>query len=389
MADAARTVKHYVSDCLDERHPYDVQKGFGGQRERDAGKVFDGLDGADALLDSLVDTSLSHEEKAKAAHYLYSRSASQEEKITLLEKSCVSKVVGCLRMSKFPLLEQQCFQILRSLCILPQGCYYVVNCGGVEAMVNSLVNQSMTEERVDARVAAAQALFQLCANTTGLRWVLKAEECEDFIPETFADTRCAPVEPGVVVHSIGTVLDGETPGTKLSQLLLGTLSQILLLAPGIFAVLHYKELFMKVLVNCLQFISDVGVLRQQKEYAKHLFTALWNLEMDQSGVEAVEEVDIPSKLFVIFSLFCDAPDVVDFEIQRVVMGAISASYKLTSVKQASLTVSSNNKTRIVRLLDYLRKINDVEKAQKQESGKAKNNTVAILKNSVQCVRLSF
>lgn len=213
-------VRHYVSDCLAERVPYDPQKGFAGARARDAGRVFDGVmpGTLDTLQHTLTNAQSHNEQRARAAHLLCAHAASQEVKMKLIQRGLASSVTAALTPLLPPAeeewgeekeqtgmdvdedaltLERECFLLLRSLCILPHGCYATVQSGGLRCVLQSLQwvgNNgsssaassvlSLREKRCKARTAAAEVLYQLSCNMAGRVWML---DVDDYTELRFAD----------------------------------------------------------------------------------------------------------------------------------------------------------------------------------------------------------
>ncbi|EPY28158.1 hypothetical protein STCU_00522 [Strigomonas culicis] len=389
MADAARSVKHYVSDCLEERHPYDIKKGFGGRNERDAGKVFDGFstEGIEDNLSNLTDSSISDTEKAKATHFLYSHSASEEKKIFLLEKGCVSIIVSVLRNTQDALLENQCFLLLRSLCVIPHGCYPVVRSGGLERALHALTDESQKESRDAARTSAAHLVYQISVNPSGVRWMLQIDDGDQFKLKTAVDAPASvEVTPADILRTVTLVLQTEARGGKMVAYAAGAFSNMVALQPGLEAVLCEPD---DVLAVVDRYLSQVTAPALFDELVASLLTALWNIAMDQRGVECLEKFQIPSRLCDLFLLVSANVEAIPLSAQRVTMGALSACHKLTSIKDSSVeAVGVEGKPRVLLLIEYLRTINRKEEAAKANGREPSNDVVAILKNTNQCIRFS-
>lgn len=392
MAEAARSVKHYVSDCLEERHPYDVQKGFAGRYDRDRGRVFDGFlpGGIDDLVRSLDDVSIGDPERAKAVHHLYAHSASQEMKITLLQKNVVTLIVQILRRRPFNLLEHQCFLLLRSLCTIPQGCFPVVDGGGVEMALMSMLDVENKEERQDARTAAAHLIFQVAFNFAGVRWMLRVEDCTEFKLRD-ADAELAPFLMRIedVMKGVVFVLDTEPPNTKIAFHSVSALAQLTTIAP----VLHFSVDDGKPLDTVARLLADVSKVPEWRGmlamFLCQLLISTHNIAMDQKCVEAVEERGVPDILFLIFErMGVSAEQVLPYSIQRHLMGAISAVYKLTPTKLKAPMPMGEYPSRVMALVKYLEQINEIVDASRREGKEPHDDIVAISKNTVQSIRLS-
>lgn len=401
MAEAARTVKHYVSDCLEERYPYDASRGFAGQPTRDAGKVFNGFAPfvIDDLLNRLSDPAVNDSERAKAVHHLYAYSASQETKMQLVQKEAVPLLVAILRHSPPPPpppLEQQCFLVLRSLCTVPQGCYPVVRSGGLEAALHA-VHDDDDGQRHAAREAAAHMLFQLSASLPGRQWML-AEEGDDegsaFMSGLglTAMTAAAPrdrMDAVQVVHGLLTAVSKEPTGTVVGQHLMGTIAQLSSETAGITACLG-NAVTMATLAECL----DACVAHPQWSSAPFvafladLLCTVWNLALDEAGLPLVQDADLPERLFRLFALVSADPNVAPRLVQRHLMGALSAVYKLSRLKLRSVEPLGPSPSRVHALVEYLRGINTIEDTARHSGVAVDRNVIAISKNTVQCVRLA-
>lgn len=390
MAEAARTVKHYVSDCLSERHPYDVQKGFAGRNDRDKGKVFSVQlpDSIDDLIRVLTDESIADPERAKAVHYLYAASASQEMKIILLEKGIVTLIVGILRRKPFNLLEHQCLLLLTSLCIIPQGCFCVVDGGGLEMGLMSILDARNKDERESARTAAVHLVEQIAFDFAGVRWMVRVEDCDEF------KLQSAKVEPAPYLMSTEDVLKGlmfvlntEPTTSKLAIHAITALALMTAIAP----VLHYSvsigtplDIVARLLTEMLHLDQWAGT---QSIFLGQLLISIHNIAMDQKCVEALETRDVPDMLFNLLERLCASPEKLSFSVQRHAIGAISAVSKLTSVKRKAIQPLGEHPSRIIALIKYLERINDIVKEDRCEKRETHVDIVAISKNTVQTIRL--
>lgn len=392
MAEAARNVKHYVSDCLKERHPYDIQKGFAGSYARDKGRVFDGFlpGGIKNLVDSLTDETVSDAERAKAVHHLYAHSASQEMKITLLEMDIVSLMVQILRRQPFPVLEHQCFLLLRSLCTIPQGCYPVTEGGGVEAALFSILNEESKEEREDARTAAAHMLYQVAFDFAGIRWMLRVEDCEELKLRT-GNVELAPFVMRIedVMRGVMWILDRESLAGKIGIHAVSALAQLTMIAP----VLHYC-------VEARTPLDTVGErlheMAQSKDWSGisgvslcQLLICVHNVAMDQKCLEALEEREVPDILFLLFSrVGTSGEEILPFSTQRHLMIALSAVHKLKATKLKAVDPIGAFESRMEVLVHYLEFINEIVESSRQCGKEPPDDIIAISKNTVQCIRIS-
>lgn len=389
MAEAARSVRHYVSDCLEERHPYDAQKGFAGCRARDAGKVFDGLlpSGIDNLLNSLTDPSVGDEERAKAVHHLYAHSASQEMKIDLLRKGTVSIVVTVLSNTKLNLLEHQCFLLLRSLCVIPQGCYPVVECGGLEAAVRSIsLNKDNLENRHEARTAAIHVILQVASNFAGLRWMLAMEDCSEFILQGVD----FPLSEIIVTKEdllgcITDVLKTEAVESRIALYAMSILAQITAVSHGIRAFTKDRAIMDVVTGMVTVFATQEKWGEEVIPFVTQLLTTVWNVSTDQEGVEMMGERDTHGAVLQMFGkISSGAP----LGVQRVWSGALSVLYKLDAVKLASSKSVGEQPTLVHVLILYLRDVDELVDAAKKQGKDPSLDIIAISKNIVQCIRIA-
>lgn len=392
MAESARKVKHYVSDCLSERHPYDKQKGFAGSHYRDKGRIFDGFlpGGIENLVNSLTDETVGDEERAKAVHHLYAHSLSQEMKMTLLEMNIVSLIIQILRRQPFVLLEHQCFLLLRSLCTIPQGCYPVTEGGGVEAALVCILDERSKEERESARTAAVHMLYQMAFNFAGIRWMLQVEDCEEFKLQS-AKVDLSPFVMRIedIIRGIMFVLDRESLSKKVGLHAVSALAQLTAIAPVVHLCVDRKTPLDTV-------TKRVDEVTQYSEWSGisglslcQLLISVHNFAMDQKCVEALEERGIPDILFRLFSrVRAGNEDVLPFSTQRHLLGALSAVHKLKTTKLKALDPIEACESRIEELVHYLEYINEIVETFRQSSKEIPNDIIAISKNTVQCIRIS-
>lgn len=403
MAEAARTTPHYVSDCLAERYPYDASKGFAGARNKDAGAVFNGYDalGTMNLMSSLTDPSVSAEGKAKAAHHLYSRSASQEAKIEMLQHGIVPVLAATLNSATSVLLRHQCLLLLRSLAVLPQGCYALVFEGAVAPTVKALQGDAPEQtsspasagEVLKCREAAAHVLDQVSSNMSGVRWLLGLPH-ETAVAGLTAESSVVPLHPKELMCTILDVLaEGGDVSPKAAGHLLHALAHLSSHQRGVEALLASPKALDTVVVYLRPLVSQsVSSPAPERTAGESALEVVWNVALDRTGEAAVEAVNVPQLLFDIFAAVCNDPAAAPVSQQRQLTGALSAVYQLTSVKMASTAPqpsSNSGGTRIDALVGYLRHWNSMITAQYTKPGKpVPSGVAAIVKNTVQCVRLA-
>ncbi|KPI87717.1 hypothetical protein ABL78_3190 [Leptomonas seymouri] len=409
MADAARTTRHYVSDSLAERYPYDANKGFAGARQKNIGAVFNGYDalGTTNLMSSLTDSFVSSESKAKAAHYLYSRSASQERKIEMLQLDIVPLLVATLNSATDALLIHQCLLLFRSLAVIPQGCYALVFQGAVLPTMKALRTAASTEatseaqeEAMNCRVAAAHVIDQISSNMSGLRWLLRIQ-VETAVAGLKADDNAVPLQPEELVYEVIDVLAEDpmgTPGaTEKAAHLLQALAHLTSLPRGVEALLASSKALGTVVAYLELLISKgLSCTTPALKLGEAALEVLWNVALNRAGEAAVEAAGVPQLLFNVFASVCGGDNASTVPLQRQLTGALSAVYQLTSVKLASTSplLSSGDgggraSTRLDALIQYLRRWNKEVDTQYTGVGKPVPQSVAaIVKNTLQCIRLA-
>ncbi|ORC93422.1 uncharacterized protein TM35_000012990 [Trypanosoma theileri] len=415
-------VRHYVSDCLQQRHPYDARSAFAGRPQRDAGLVFSGRPpiAIDDWIAALSDTVVGDVQRGRALRLLIAHTASQEEKITLLRKDIVTRLVALLNTKPSPDVECQTFALMRSLCVIPQGCQCVMDAGGLEAAMRSAQDTSMGEERLDARVMAVRVIYQISFNAAGVRWLLGVEVPHGFeLLDAVSTTSCvAPVTKEAVIATLVFILqhdakfDGSgmnsstttigsnsdvsnktSGGSPVLQMILyavTALAQLTAVTEGIFAAMNgnavteVAALIHKYASNTIWLIDReiVGIVTQ-------LIIIIWNVSLEQSGAELVGELGVPDDLFSLIAILYRQSISSNGPLLRALTGALSAVYKLLSVKQKSLDPLVGELSRIQVLYEFLRSINDVVSTAKVSQNEPHPDVVAISKNVVLCTRFAM
>ncbi|CBZ23764.1 conserved hypothetical protein [Leishmania mexicana MHOM/GT/2001/U1103] len=393
MSEAARTTRHYVSDCLEERYPYDARKGFAGIRQREAGRVFNGYGSpaVDDMMNSLTDPSVPAEEKTRAVHLLYARSASQETKIEMLRKGLVPLLVATLQQCSDLLLKHQCLLLLRSLGALPQGCFAVIREGAIPVVVGALHTMSSSAGPSEAAeaccIAAAHVLFQVSSNMSGLRWMLNLAHDPAFegVEATWVGELPAPK---ALVSFIADSLASEATPAKATTYLIQTLARLTSLERGVEAFLAVSDA-VDVLVEHLRHLPRP--LTQDSELCAATLEVIWNTTLGHAGAAVMEERGLPDILFQFLVDTSGSAAQVPVCVQRQLTGALSAVSQLTSVKQRSTDAVSiaEARTRIVVLLDYVREWNKLIATQYTNASRPiPSHATAIVTNLVQCIRLA-
>ncbi|GET90561.1 hypothetical protein, conserved [Leishmania tarentolae] len=393
MSEAARTTRHYVSDCLEERYPYDASKGFAGIRQREAGRVFNGYGSAsvDDMMNSLTDPSVPTEEKTRAVHLLYGRSASQEMKIEILIKGIVPLLVATLQQCPDLLLKHQCLLLLRSLAVLPQGCFVLIRGGAIPVIVAELHTEASaagsSEAGQNCCIAAAHALFQVSSNMSGLRWMLGLSHDPSFegIEAAWVGE---PLAPETLVSFIASSLASEASPAKATIYLIQTLARLTSLERGVQAVLAVLDAI-EVMIQHLRYLPRPPT--QDSDLCTATLEVIWNVALGQAGAVVMEERGVPDILFELLVETSGSVAQVPVSIQRQLTGALSAVYQLTSVKQHSTDAVSSGKTRtrISVLVDCVREWNTLIATQYTNASRPiPSDAAAIVTNLVQCIRLA-
>ncbi|KAG5499129.1 hypothetical protein GH5_03835 [Leishmania sp. Ghana 2012 LV757] len=393
MAKAARTTRHYVSDCLENRYPYDPSRGFAGAREREAGRVFNGYGscGVDHIMNSLMDPSVSPDEKSRAVHLLYARSASQETKVEVLKKGMVPLLIATLQHASDLLLTHQCLLLLRSLAILPQGCFALIREGAMPVVSAALLTDSPSAELSEAAqhccVAAAHVFYQVSSNMSGLRWMLGLPHDPAFegIEAAWVGDALSPEE---LVSSIADGLASETTPAKATVYLVQTLARFTSLERGVEAFLAIPDA-VDVLVALLRHFQRFPV--QDTELCRATLEVVWNTSLGHVGGVAMEARGVPEILFESLGSVSGNVAQVPACVQRQLTGALSAVSQLTSVKQSSTRAvsSAQARTRIIVLIECVREWNKLIAAKYTSAAKpAPSDAAAVVTNLVQCIRLA-
>ncbi|KEG13758.1 hypothetical protein DQ04_00811180 [Trypanosoma grayi] len=394
MAEAARTVRHYVSDALQERHPYDARKAFAGRPERDRGLVLSGFQphSTDDWIRSLSDLSVGDAQRVQALRHLIAHSASQEAKITLLRKEIVPIVVAALNNGPSADFECQAFSLMRSLCVLSQGCCSVMEGGGLEAAIHAIHDCSNLEERVEARTMAAMVLYQISFNAAGVRWLLQTEAPPGFElldadtgPSTLTISKDDVIATLVFIHQ-------QVANTCPKMMLYAStaLAQLTAVTEGIFTAMSGNAV--SVVSSLLrEYATDTYWLSDEETMCivTQLLIVVWNVALEQTGVDLIDKLNIPDDLFALIAVVYKHPIGLYGPLLRALSGALSAVYKLLSVKQRSLEALDGERSRIQVLYEFLRSINSVVTVASQTEREPHPDVVAMSKNVVLCTRLAL
>ncbi|RNF03356.1 hypothetical protein TraAM80_05935 [Trypanosoma rangeli] len=393
MAEAARNVRHYVSDCLQERHPYDTVKAFAGRPERDRGLVYSGLQplSTDNWIGSLSDPTVGNTQRVRTLRLLIAHSASQEMKITLLRKSIVPVVVAALNNTPDADFESQAFSLLRSLCVLPQGCHSVIGEGGLEAAIRAIHDQSNLEARLDARTMAVMVLYQISFNTAGVRWLLGADVPPGFelLDNTAGSSTLVMTKDDVIAALVFVVKNDAHTALDMLLYAITSLAQLTAVTEGIFAVLQGNTVtVVSSLLRSYTLDTHWLVEEEKIRVVSQLLIVMWNVALEQRGVEHLDELGVADDLFRLFGVVHKRPLWLLGPLFRALTGALSAVYKLLSVKMRSLEPLNGDTSRIETLYQFLRSINDSVNLSRRTEREPHPNVVATLKNVVLCTHFA-
>jgi hypothetical protein len=409
MAEAARTVKYHVSDFLQDRHPYNVQAGFQAQREKDRGKVFNGLAPVvlDTLLDNVVDSSIDGTQRAIALRHLLAHSASAENKIALIRKGIVGRLAAVIRGDPSAMVEGLVHQLFRSLAILPQGCHAVVEEGGLFAVLDALQSRINAVEREEARVFAVSVISQMASNWAGRAWVLGIPCPKDFELVGHHVTHLSEPErekiPDAVMTSTLSVMHSDRSSLKMLSLATQALAALSVLEKG----LHQSLI-------CGALREAAGILASYAEHERwiegpdapvniriiqNLATYIWHVGLDELGQRESSETNFVAALGKLLSTVLRYRDGKhDMVLKGTLAGAICSLVLHPDSKRQCIAPMDGSEDRcpLAVVIDLLRQVNalleplaDARKSKQPLpfSSPTFEELTAVLKNCVQTVRL--
>lgn len=412
MAEAARTVAYHVSDFLKDRHPYNRNQSFETQRERDAGKVFNGFDatGLRLLMSHVLDTSLDATQRAVALRHLLAHSAAPERKIVMLRDNIVGTLASVMtseHLGESPMVESLVHQVLRSLCVLPQGCIAIMEEGALPVILTSITRQSngSEDDRRDAQFHASAALSQICSNWAGRGWLLgqvdstkEFELCSRHSVLTDAQRQQLPDD---VISSMNIVM--ERSGRRDPKLLQQTsqaLAALSLSQDGLHKTLIAGTL--RVVSSLLASYSKDGAIVQSSptdaDVVTHLSSYVWHACLDPVGLK--EALELPALVASLGSLLCTANQGEDgkvlMNLKSAIAGAIGALVLHPDLKKAAITPLDSGATVISACIVLLQSVDtltmqilDAKKsgAQLPFLTPTFSEMTAVVKNCVQTLRL--
>jgi hypothetical protein len=411
MTGTAKDVKYHVSDFLQDRHPYNAEQAWAAQRAKERGLVHNGFmpGGLDNLLDTLGDHDIEPVQKAVALRHLHAHSAAPEKKIALLRKDIVPRLVSLLNDSaqtQSHLIEQLCMQILRSLCVIPQGAHCVVAQGGLKHLATSLSNRKDAEDREEARTQAASAIELIAGSWAGRAWLLGipcppdlaladyplpevTEEQAAHMSQAVADVLVGSVEqdaasPRVVAHALHAIAFMTLEREGLQRCLI---------AGALRATATALERFSR---------EDTWVYADTtigSETVLHGATAVWHLALDETGKKEATELPFVQHLGRLIAFVLPAKEKL-LAVKAALAGAACALAMHTPLKLEAMAPLTNLGGEPASMLDLLLRLlrqgNDLYQPvyQAQKHGKPNplpgiklESASAIVKNCVQAVRL--
>jgi hypothetical protein len=412
MAAAAKTVRHHVSDCLQDRHPYNSENGFETQRAKDAGKVFRGMlpVGIDQLLANLNDPSLDPSQRVVALKHLVGLSSSSEKKILLLRKNVVRSLAALLlRQDIAPQLELLSYQLLRSLAIIPQGGHSIIQDGALAALVTRLGNREKPGEREDARVAAAMVICQISSSWAGRSWLLGLPVPPDFEllnREEVSSSASAEHKENLATHLLQVlvgVAERDAASPKMLQYAVQSLAQITSQEEGLHRSLIAGAL--RVVDSVLQKFSKDGVWFQAEnavtlETVLHLTTIVWHVGLDEVGQKESLDLPLVQSLGGILATLAQSQGQgmshKYYPLKAALAGALAALLLHPPNKEAAIAMQGDSGAPVEHIIQLLRGTNslleEVVKARKMSqpppfTSPTFEDLVSVTKNCVQAVRL--
>ena len=410
MAAAAKNVRYHVSDCLQDRHPYNADKSFETQRAKDAGKVFNGMlpVAVDQLLANLNDPNLDTTQRAVALKHLVVHSASCEKKIVLLRKNVVGSLASLLlRPDLSPAIELLINQLLRSLAIIPQGVHSVIHEGALAALVARLGNRDKLGEREEARIAAAMVICQISTSWAGRSWLLGLPVPQDFelaqrtevASSSNADQREQLADQ--VLRVLVGVVERDEASPKLLLYAVQSFAQITSQEEGLHRSLIAGAL--RVVDAVLQKFAKDSVWFQAEnavalDTVLHLTTIVWHVGLDEVGQKESLDLPLVQSLGGVLSSLAQSQNEVNahrhYPLKAALAGAFAALLLHPPNKETAIV--PQGAAPVEHLLHLLRSTNTlldaVVKANKSSqpppfSSPTFEDLVAVTKNCVQAIRL--
>ncbi|CUF08936.1 Hypothetical protein, putative [Bodo saltans] len=409
MAEAARTVKYHVSDFLKDRHPYNRNQSFETQRERDAGKVFDGFDatGLQMLLSHILDSSISSTQRSVALRHLLAHSAAPEKKVVMLRSNIVGSLASIMSSESLgdsPIVESLVHQVLRSLCVLPQGCVAVMEEGAIPVILTT-ITRTTGEDRSEAQFHASCALSQICSNWAGRGWLLGQQEV---VKEFELCSRQSSVLtdaqreqlPDDVINAMNIVMEKTgRKDTRLLQQISQALAALTLSKDGLHRTLIAGS-FRVVSTLIASYSVEGGVLANplDAEVVAHLATYVWHACLDPVGLkESLDQTTLVASLGLLLTTSNKQEEAKSLmTLKSALAGAVGALVLHPDLKKVSLVPLSNGSSVVAATIDLLRSVDilTMEVLDAQKAGTPPPfltpsliTLTSVVKNCVQALRL--
>lgn len=401
-------VNYHVSDFLKDRHPYNFQTGFGTQRQRDQGKVMNGMlpGGLDRLIESINDQSLEPMQKAAALKHLFAHSAAAEKKIVLLRKGIVPMLSANILAKPIPIVEQLCAQLLRSLCILPQGSHCVVMEGGLAALCAILSDRRDQQDREEARVHAASAIQQLVSNWDGRAWLLGID-VPDGLQLLGRDVAKPPSQQTeslaqAVCDVLVSIIEKDRACTRMLYYTVHALALITSVSQGLQLCLIAGA--MRAASTVLEHYSqdDTWVYKEQgaldADIVQHAVMIVWHMSLDDLGKKEAAELQLSPFFGKLISFVLPAKEK-HIALKSSLAGGVCALAMHPPMKTEAVALLPNLREPACLLdliLRLLRQVNDLYEplfeARKQNKPISESETrfeelQGCIKNCVQAIRL--
>lgn len=404
---ASRAVKHQVSDTLQARHPYNAATGFPTQRGRDAGKAFNGMMPAalETLVGNLADTQMPLEQKAVVLQHLIAHSAAAETKVVLLRLDVVPALCNLLKQGVTARIEELCANVLFSLCNVPQGCHCAVIEGGLRALL-TIVAKRDGDSRESARRAALQAIGRLAFTWEGRGWILGCNVTPNLELTRHHSVDPAPTPEETESLAQGTldvlvaVLEHDRNDKEALRFATDSLSLLTMEERGVHLALvagalracsrvmeHYAG--DPTWLNGPSRDADASVVQSTA-------LAIWHMGMDSVGkTQATELPLVPLCTSVLKDVLALSMEL--FSLKAQLAGAVCAMVLHPTLKALCLEpLPLKAECPLDQILSLLRQANAVlealrpaVKANKPSpfTSPTMNETLAVVKNSVQAIRL--
>lgn len=410
MAEAARTVKYHVSDFLKDRHPYNRNQSFETQRERDAGKVFDGFDatGLQLLLTHILDPSINSVQRSVALRHILGHSAAPEKKVVMLRSNIVGSLASIMTsdtLGESTIVESLVHQVLRSLCVIPQGCIAVMEEGGIPVILTTITTTTK-EDRSEAQFHASAALSQICSNWAGRGWLLGLKDATKEFElcarhnSVLTDAQREQL-PEDVINAMNIVMEGSgRRDPRLLQQVSQALASLTLAKDGLHKTLIAGS-FRVVSALIASYSNDSGLLEGSPvdaDVLAHLATYVWHACLDPVGLkESLDQTTLVASLGLLMSAANAVQDQRSLmTLKSALAGAVGALVLHPDIKKISLVKLPNGSSVVAATIELLKSVDGVVMVvlDAQKSGAqppflvpSLTTLTSVVKNCVQALRL--